>query len=91
MEKAKGRGKSKTAPVVKMSEITKIRGEDNATTVVPIYDFYPRVVELLGDATGGGDTSDGSDTNDVDTNVDAYFGATLNLRTANGSSWWESC
>ena len=29
LEKAKGRGKSKTAPVVKMSEITKIRGEDN--------------------------------------------------------------
>ena len=29
LEKAKGRGKSKTVPVVKMSEITKIRGEDN--------------------------------------------------------------
>ena len=29
LEKPKGRGKSKTAPVVKMSEMTKIRGDDN--------------------------------------------------------------
>ena len=29
LEKPKGRGKNRTGPVVKMSEITKIRGEDN--------------------------------------------------------------
>eukprot|EP00939_MAST-03C_sp_MAST-3C-sp1_P000089 g89.t1 len=67
-----------------------IGGNETTASIVGIDQFYPRLLELVGDAATTGSDSGTTDINDVDTNVDAYWGAAIDLRSANGTTWWES-